>query len=357
MPRKKVNADTDVIDGIAEIDDGEQLVEETTRKVRRERVTKPKPEPAAEIIDLDEDDEPDEQPPAFSETSIAAKLFSDDGGQPFENRFCTINVRRTPDSMNDRFANPNSAMLNLAPIRNVDIATDQSDIEDLVRREYGGGHYFFQIHFDGQLRTSWRSTLADLPAHARNQTPEPQPPTAAAAPPTPAKDPLDSMLDNLAKMKALRDALFGDERDRLERQIEELKREIDNRPEPRDVTPLPENLQILEKALATNNPTLQEKLLDYAFPQDTGGHWIPDTLKVIFDHKDEIGGILSGLLGVRPQPQPPNIEAILRGTPPAALPTPAVTASHFQRKPTAGSGDGETAATETQEPTDEHTAD
>lgn len=329
MPRKKVSTDADVIEGIAEINDDEQLVEETTRKVRRERVSRTKPEPEPEtIIDFDDEDEDDEPPntPLYSDTSLAAAIFDDDADTFHRPQYCNVNIRRNPDSMNDRFSTPCRNVLSLPPLRNVEITADKSDIEEQVRSEYGGGHYFFQINYDGKLRHSWKTSLADLPANQRPNPNAAEPTPAAPTPPPvpPPADPLDSMINSLAKMRTLKEALFGDEEARMQRRIEELERQIETRPEPAAAQPLPENLQILEKALATTNPTLQTKLLDYAFPPDSGSHWIPETIKTIFEHKDEIGGLLSVLIGglapQQPRPQQPQtIDNLLRGQPPVAL--------------------------------------
>jgi hypothetical protein len=335
MARKKSSTDSEAIEGIAEINDGEQLVEETTRKVRRERVAKSET-PALEIEDndvIDAEIEPEDDAPRYSETSLAAKLFAGDDGDSFGSQFCTVNVRRTPDGANDRFATPNSANANLAPFRNIDITTEQADIEDMVRREYGGGHYFFQLHFNGQLGPSWKSTLADLPEHMRVK-PAPLDSAAVVSPPSvPQVDPLESMINQAAKTKQLADLLFGDERNRLERQIEELKREIDSKPAD-PVEPKSETLQILERALASNNPTLQDKLLEYAFPADSGGssHWIPDLVKTLFEHKSEVGGLLQMVFG-GVAPQQPSIEQLMRAAPPLP-PADAEKQSTFRRQRT-----------------------
>lgn len=343
MPRKKVSPDAEVIDGIAEIDGDEQLVEEVTRKVRRERVRRPTAEPDPVMADSDETEEDDARDfedarPPFSETSLAALIYDDDFDHRFEDQFCTILVRRKPDKMRDQFATPCSTVMTYPALANVEITADRSDIEEQVRQLYGGGHYYFQIRFNNRLARSWETSLAELPT-ATTAKPE----TASPGPAPTQKDPLDSMLDNLAKMKQLRDALFGDERERLERQIDELKRQIDERPVTPPVQALPENLLILEKALATNNASLQEKLLDYAFPPDGGEHWIPTTLKTIFEHKDEIGAILRGLLvGPQPPQTPQAIDALLRGQPPAGtLRQPVIAPSQFQRRQIIRTADAE----------------
>ena len=158
------------------------------------------------------------------------------------------------------------------------------------------------------------------------------------------------MLTILTKMMALKDALFGDEEARLKEQIADLKAEIANRPEPAPSEPVPENLRILEKALGVNNPSLQERLIDAAFPEESAGHWIPETVKTIFDHKEEIAGLLGGLLGSlggRP-PAPPNIQEMLKRQPPPAAIAPPPPTSNFRRKARTAETKPETAEPETE---------
>jgi hypothetical protein len=337
MPRKKVSPDSEIIDATG-LEENEQIVIEDKKTIRKERSTPPESVVTeGEIVFEDEPEEIDL--PSFSETSLAALIY--DGEQPIENQYCTIHVRRTPDKMKDRFANPCQSTLNYPALPNVEITSDRSEIEELVRQEYGGGHYFFQIRFQNRLGASWQSSLADLPQ--QQQTAKPETPIVVPDPIAPAADPLDSMLTNLTKMKALKDALFGDEEARLKEQIADLKAEIANRPEPVPSEPVPENLRILEKALGVNNPSLQERLIDAAFPEESAGHWIPETVKTIFDHKEEIAGLLGGLLGSlagRPT-APPNIQEMLKRQPPSAAIAPPPT-SNFRRKARATDAQNET---------------
>jgi hypothetical protein len=340
MPRKKTPTNTNTAAAAVNLDDDEQLVEEitTTKRIGRQRRT-----PASEeviTIDADDDESDEVETPEFAEGSLAAVLFGE-SSQTYDDQFCTIQIRRNPDSMNDRFLTPCGAVTNLPPLRNIELTADRMDIEDRVRAEYGGGHYFFQIYYDGAFRSSWKSTLADDPAavarakaeaDAKNKPAQPE----LALAQTPPPDPMQSMIDSITKMKMLKDVMFGDEEKRLQREIDELKAKIAEKPEPSS-EPKSEQLYILEKALGTANPSLQEKLLDYAFPADGGGHWIPETVKTIFDHKDEIGGILGGLLGgLAPKPTTPNIAAMLKQPAPAALPQPTEQAglptSNFRRR-------------------------
>ncbi|MDI1241217.1 MAG: hypothetical protein PSX80_04775 [bacterium] len=342
--RKKTPTNTNAATAAVNLDDDEQLVEEvtTTKRIGRE-----KRKPASEeviTIEPDDDDDVDDAAPEFAENSLAAVLFGD-SSESYDNQFCTIQIRRNPDSMNDRFLTPCGAVTNLPPLRNIELTAEKMDIEERVRSEYGGGHYYFQIYYNGALGRSWKSTLADDPAAVARAKAEKdaersptQPPLAAQAVPA---DPMDSMLNSIVKMKALKDALFGDEEKRLQREIDELKAKAESVPVT-NPQPQSEQLYILEKALGTQSPALQEKLLDYAFPADSGGHWIPETVKTIFEHKEEIGGILAGLLGgLAPKPQsaasfadmmrgqPTQNAALSPQTDPAVLPT-----SSFRRRPT-----------------------
>lgn len=317
--RKKLSTEPDSIEAMPDLDDDEQfVVENSNRKtIRKEKV----PHQKADPIELD--DEPDEpefpDSPMFGETSLAALQFNDDDN--FQNQYCNVLIRRNPDSMNDRFVRPNSAVLTLPPLRNIELTADRTDIEDLIRSTHGGGHYFFQIQINGQLGKSWRASLSDTPEQIASAKAPAASPTPAHAEPAASRDPIDSLLDGVSKFTLLRDALFGAEQKRLENEIAELKRQVAERPEPQPAAALPDNLIILEKALGVSNPTLQERLLDAAFPDDAGEHWIPATLKTVFEHKEEIGGLLGGLLGglVPQPPKPKGIEDLLRSQPPAAI--------------------------------------
>lgn len=331
MPRRKNNPDTETIDAIPELDDDEQIVVENSnrRTIRKERVPQPNAETINDVEDEDQDEIADRQ--RFSETSLAALEFSDD--LEFENQFCNVTVRRNPDAMNDRFVNPNHSVLTLPPMRNIELTAERSDIEEQVRALHGGGHYFFQIQINGRLGKSWKVTLADTPEQvAASKTPQP----AVIQPPVPVENPLDSFFDTLRKQKEMKDLLFGDDLRRLEELEEENQRlrEAAAQPPPQ-AAQLPENLLILEKALGVTNPTIQDRLIDAAFPDDSGEHWVPATLKTVFEHKEEIAGLLGSLLGgflPQPKPQPNSIEALLEQQPPAALNPQPLPTSKFRRR-------------------------
>ena len=334
MPRKKISKEPEIIDGIPDLEENEQVVIENRRTIRKEKSKPPEPilSPEPDIIEIDEEDETDDTP-RFSQTSIAAGIFNeaDEFGR---DQFCTVLVRRNPDSMNDRFVNPNSAVLNLQPLRNIDITAERADIEDIVRNTHGGGHYFFQIHYGGQLRYSWKSSLADTPEQKRAAL---HPKEAIVEQPAPIEkpepvNPFDQFFDALQKQKQMKDLLFGDEKRQLEDEIRRLKDEVANRPQP---APQSETLAILEKAISAGNPSLQEKLFDIAFPpkDESNSHWIVELAKTVFEHKEELAGVaqmvFGGLAGPRPQQ---NIEALLRSQPPAGLNAPATASSAFRRR-------------------------
>lgn len=351
MPRKKVSADENSLPEV-DLDDDEQLVIENTntKTVRRERVT---PQPAAEqakpadvppAIDIDDDADDDEEP--FSDSSLAGVIFGEPSSENIENQFCTVHVRRNPDSMGDTFASACGDVTSLPRIGNVPLSTDKADIEDRVRRDYGGGHYYFQIHYAGQLGRSWRATLADLPEHLRNGgrgvAGDTQPAAVFVQPPLPATPPVDPVtqfLDGLEKQKRMKELLFGEDRERMERELAELRAE-NERSRQQPMEPKGERLVLLETALAATSPELQTRLLEHLFPTDEPGgkrHWFADLADVALQNKDTILGLLGGLLGMAPPTPPQTIDDMMRATPPMPpippLPPMPPVPSSFGRKP------------------------
>jgi hypothetical protein len=334
MPRKKISTDAEMIEAIPDLEDNEQIVIEDTKRIRREilQTERPKePEPETVIVEPVEDEDLD--PPRYSDTSLAALIFNEDQEQ-IENQFCSVHVRRNPDSMTDRFLNPCNAVLTLPPLRNIELSAEKSDIEETVRRLHGGGHYFLQLHFNNRLASSWKVSLGDSPealAAAKAEkfsTENPQPLPPAPAPPV---NPFDSFLESLEKQKRMKELLFGDEM----KELETLRARAAEPPLP---PPQSETLAILEKAMQSSNPTLQDRLLEMAFPSkdEAGSHWIVDLMKTAFEHKEELAGLAQMVLGgLVPKPKPQGIEALLRSQPPATNP-PGETAepsrSNFRRK-------------------------
>lgn len=350
MTRKKVSDDLSEADAAANLREDEEIVLSDVRTIRKNKRRPPEPIKEEEPDDDDFTDAElvDDNP--FPAGTVGYRAFGDNSDTSAITE-CNILVVRKPDGAGDNFLKPCKSRMSESPIRNVELSATESEIEEIVRLNCGGGHYYLQTQFGNRNGRGWSVSLSD-PSDAIAKAKAEQD-AAKSPPPTPAEPPrdlLDTMLENLTKMKMLRDALFGDERERLEREIEQMKHEIENRPEPAPAMQLPENLQILEKALATNNPTLQEKLLDYAFPPTESSHWIPDTLKLFFEHKEEIGGILGGLLSsfMPPQPTPQGIEAILRTQPPTGVPAmPVVQPSQFRPRQIARTDDDENSDAET----------
>src|SRR5687768_2125493 len=106
MPRKKTPTNTNSPSAAINLEDDETLVEKVTtvKEIGRQ---KRKPEPEADdgaIIGepvIDEDDETDDdQEPEYGADSIAAALFGS-GSDDYENEYCTVKVRRNPDSIGD----------------------------------------------------------------------------------------------------------------------------------------------------------------------------------------------------------------------------------------------------------------
>src|SRR5690606_10837218 len=210
MPRKKVKTNAEIIDSIPELLENEQYVIEDRTVVRKEKAqqkeSEPVPEPEPGTLDIELEDEEPESEPGYSPNSIAAMIYGQ-GEEPIENQYCSVAIRRNPDSLNDGFLNPCHAVLTLPPMRNVELSADRSDIEETVRNLHGGGHYFFQIYFNNRLSHSWKVSLADSPqqiAAARAAAagePVPAPTPEPSPPPEPPRDPFDSFLDNLEKQK------------------------------------------------------------------------------------------------------------------------------------------------------------
>jgi hypothetical protein len=143
------------------------------------------------------------------------------------------------------------------------------------------------------------------------------------------------MFEALSRQKQMKDMLFGETEQALKDEIARLKDEIANRPA---VPPEPqsERLAILEKALGVQNPTIQQRMLENVFPSDEGGHWLPETIKTIFEHKEELAGLAGMLLGnlIPRQPTAPagNIAALMRSPAPAAIAAETVPVSRLTRK-------------------------
>lgn len=341
MVTRKVSTGTATRPTVINLEEDEQLVEEVTtiKKTGRQRRPKPaddEPITVEPIVDDDDDDPADDGDLPFSDSSLAAIIYGDDTSDASD-EFCNVNVRRYPDSMNDNFIVPCTEKTHLPRIANVPLSTDKEDIEARVRSEYGGGHYHFQIFYNGRLGKSWQATFQDTPEHRRraefaaNPTPVETAPAAPAAP----VDPMVSLINNLEQTARLRTLLFGDTEKQYKDEIERLRAEAANRPELPPAVPQSETLLILEKALATTSPDVQERLLDYAFPANDSGsrHWIAELADVALKNRDTIGGLLGSLLRGVPAPTAtqPSIVDMMRGPAPGALP--ATERPSVRRKP------------------------
>lgn len=333
MQRKKVSTGTNNAAAVLELDDDEQLIETvtTTKAIGRQRRPKPaeiEPEPIiGEIEDDDDDDQDTDDRPSYSDTSLAALLYGD-GDEPLESQFCTVMIRRNPDSMNDRFLNPCGSLSNLAPMRNIELTAERMDIEERVRSEYGGGHYFFQLHFDNRLRSSWKATLADDPAAIRtakaDAAPQPIASTATAAA-APLADPMDSFIASLKQTAELKSLLFGDTESRMQAEIDRLRAEAETARNATPPEPLSEEILLWKMAKEMPESEAKNRLLDKLVPVDEAGdrHWIADVAAVVMENKDTILGLVGSLFGggaAQPAAPQPNVMDMLRQPAPAALP-------------------------------------
>src|SRR5690606_14802561 len=179
---------------------------------------------------------------------------------------------------------PCTAVTNLPRVQNVEITADKADVEDRVRREYGGGHYFFQIRLGSGLSRSWKATLADLPRVSATTEATTQPTTTVhAAPPS---DPFDSFLDNLRRQRELRALLFGDEEKRLHEELRQLREQVQNA---RALPAEPQSDLALAVSLLkdAHDPTIVDFIRDAVMPspepESKTGFW--DFAKYLFDNK------------------------------------------------------------------------
>jgi hypothetical protein len=339
---------SDVIDAIPTLDENEQIVIEDTKRIRREKMANAASETETEIIAepvLVNDAEPDTTP-RFSETSIAALLYDDDPDE-LTNQFCTIHVRRKPDKMRDAFLTPCTTVLTLPAIQNVEVTAERSDIEEIVRQQYGGGHYFFQVRFQNRLSRSWEASLADPPeaiAAARAKTTDLKRDTDMPSQPV-ATNPLDQFLETLKKQRELQDLLFGDERRRLESEIERLRQETQ---QTKPATPQSDLALLLEAMQKSDNPGLIDFAREYLSGEPRGepqyGMW--DFLKYVFDHRDALLPLVAGFLGGGAiNTNQKSIENVLR-QPPSGL-TPVLPVSKFNRKTNNSNDDRDNTADKT----------
>lgn len=327
MTRKKIS-DTDSNAAIiAELDTDEEFIVDTntTKRVRREkRAATVEAEP--EAVDLDDDAIDAEVIEPFSPTSLAALIYAEDDQPNFAEDFCTVHVRRNPDAMGDDFATPCSTVTTLPRLVNIELTADRADVEDRVRRDYGGGHYYFQIRSGAGLGRSWKATLSDLPSHLRD-TPKAEPeavtPTANHAE---NANPMAAMLESMRMQKEMRSLLIGDEIDRLIRENADLREKIEKA---YNSAPPQSDTAILLKLMqdAKGEPTVTEFVRDILLPETEpeGKKSLWDFAQYAIENGDKvagfIGSFLSGLSG-QPAAQSPNVLQMLKAQPPQAMPTP-----------------------------------
>lgn len=317
MTRKKIIDEENSVEAAANLADDEEITISDVRTIRRGRPPKQpeiidvEPEPAND--DFEDAELVDENP--YPVGSVGYRAFQDEDSPQITE--CNILVTRKPDGAGDNFLTPCKSRLSLSPIRNIELTMSESEIEEIVRNTNGGGHYYLQTQFGNTLGKGWSVSLADPPeniakakaAEAAAATPVTYP-VATAEPP---RDPMSDFLDTLEKQKRMRDLLFGEEL----RELQQLRQKAAEPPplaEPRS-----ETLTILEKALQSENPTITDRLLDYAFPtkEESSSHWLTDIIKLGLEHKDELAGIAQTVLGdLMPRPQPSSLEAMLKAAPP-----------------------------------------
>lgn len=354
MTRKKVsNEDStqNFDDNIPDLTDGEKVIITDQRTIEKKTVPAANQTPR-DFVNFDNQiyDDEDDAPPEYSQNSIAHLI--DNGDDSLENQFCTVMIRREPDSLTDNFLKPQQSRLSLQPLRNVELTADRSDIEELVRNLHGGGHYYFQIQYNGALSASWKQSLADSPEAlakaaadkvAIETAKHPQTPPQTALPPS--ANPFAQFFEVLKQQKEMKELLFGEEL----KELEELRRRDNNRQTP---TAAPENekLALLQYAEKMNNAELQNKLLGYVFGESESGGLL-DTAKYVLDNQDKLASLATTVIGTifgamptgAAAPTTQDIARMLKGkTPPAAPPTPPQTAkptstqSNFARKKKAG---------------------
>lgn len=340
MPRKKIideESDVALAVGLREDEELEVTNKQTIRKNKR---AVPKAEPAATLENADDKDFGELIEDDVFEDGTLGSLLNRSEDDELRATQCNIIVVRKPDSVGEKFINPCISRMTFPPIRNVELTQSQSEIEELVRAYYGGGHYYLQIQLGNAMQQGWACDLADSPeavtrakqAQFRADNPE-------IASPTPP--PVNAFEDKIAEMELQEryDKLrFGPERERLRQLEDEARRLREENAELKQQNNMSNEMRFLTFAQSTGNQTLIEKALDNLLDrgdEDGGRHWIADLVKTGLEHKDELATLAQMFLGgAGPQPQPGGIENILRQPPPAgALAAPAEpTKSNFKRK-------------------------
>lgn len=346
MAAKKNSPATSGDENLPDLNDGEKIIISDVRTIQKQNVPGANGQNASKIIDLQPETEADEgdgdesEQAAFPDDSIAARIFNDN--DTIENEFCSVAVRREPDSMGDNFLKPSASRQNLPVLKNIDIFASEEDTYEKVRSLYGGGHYFFQIYYNGRLAKSWKECLGDSPeaiakakaeAEAKNQPQQLQ----GVQPSQPAQqqtviNPFDQLIDGLKKQKDLKELLFGDE-----------MRELDKLRDSKRQTPTGETQSELGMILQhADNPNF-DKLLERFLPGEKTSivRDIVDGAKEILPLGSEIGSFVgslwTGISGAAGETTTEtDIEQMMRQPPPGQqtqnAPAPPPPRSNFQRR-------------------------
>lgn len=297
MIRKKNIGEINETDTVANLREDEEIVLSDVRTIRKN-----KRQPAAPlVIDIEPDEEDaeliEDDDNLFPVGTVGYRAFGEsDGSEPAVTE-CNILVTRKPDGAGDNFLEPCKGKFSKGPLRSVDLTTPESEIEEMVRLNHGGGHYYLQTQFGNRHGRGWSVSLADsqdavLAAKTAAAIPAP----SAPAPPTAPVDPMAAFITSLRQTAELRGLLFGDTEKQLRDEIARLRDEAANAP---PAEPKSEKLAMIEFAMAAPKSELADRVLDGLFPstETPSRHWIAETLSVVLENKDAIAGVIGSLLG------------------------------------------------------------
>jgi hypothetical protein len=321
--KKKSLSEDSEVETASELADDEEIIVSNVRTIRK---TKRDPKPEARP-----DDEIDviagevfEEADVFEEGTLGSLLNRSDD-EEIRSAQCNVLVIRKPDSAGEKFVKPCTSRMSESPIRNVELAQSQVDIEEMVRTYYGGGHYYLQIQLGGKIQTGWNCDLADPPdavSKARSvQYPAENPSAGSSANHAPPVNPFQEKIEQMKLEREYDELRFGDERKRmrdLEAEAKELRDKVLDLEKQNNLS---DPMRFLAFAQSTGNQTLVEKALDNLLDKgdDEKSHWIVDLVKTGFEHKEELAGIAQIVLGgLAPQPKPASIHSILKAAPPGS---------------------------------------
>lgn len=354
--RKKTTVDVTDADAAANLQEDEEIVLQETRTIRKNKRTPTpelKPDPEMEFEDDNEDYGETVDVSPFKPGTIAHKLWqrtqnpdqADEDNEIAELGTGNILIVRKPDSPLEKFLKPCTSRISMPPLRNVDFSeVTEPEIEEMVRLYYGGGHYYLQFQIGSRMLMGWSCSLSDSPDAVREAAAERYAQDHPAQAPLVIQQPVNQLQQRIDELKLEReydDLKFGPERERLrklETEIEELRRERQATAIATAAAAIPqakqsESMLLLEKALTIQNPTLQQKIIDQAFPSDEGStHWAVDLFKTVMENKEELAQAAGALLGgIMPQPKAIGLETLLKSQPPGTLPPAPQPRSNLQR--------------------------